>query len=281
MAHTSRTKSIEKECLECGNKFLSDGRTNFCSRKCSARTMWKTRRERGSNTTTEPTVTISGQYPLVTLSCPLCRREFQTTSRPGSGRKYCSEDCSRNAIRMARLTSPLERTCGNCGKDYSRRPGDPDSKYCTHACAVAANSSERETVNCLNCAKPFERRVQERRLRIYCSQECTWRHRATSPKHGHRCNDGHMVRSEPERLIDNWLDSHEVHHKYEPDIDGGFSDWKVGDTYIEYWGGFRSEDNARRKAEKLAIYAEMGAKLIELYPEDLENLDGKLRNISA
>lgn len=84
-----------------------------------------------------------------------------------------------------------------------------------------------------------------------------------------------MVRSEPERTIDDWLYDHGLAHAYEPDVGRYFSDWRVGNVYVEYWGsvGMFGVDKV---AAKRAEYAARGFVLLELFPKDVPALDRKL-----
>jgi hypothetical protein len=52
-----------------------------------------------------------------------------------------------------------------------------------------------------------------------------------------RADDGHKVSSKWELLIDNWLHDHGVKHEIHPKVKNiGYADWKVGDTYVEFFG---------------------------------------------
>ncbi len=96
--------------------------------------------------------------------------------------------------------------------------------------------------------------------------------------------DGHKVRSEPERRIDDWLFENKIAHAYEYPIPGMkrcdfYIPEKNGNgIYIEYWG-LESDAYLKNKAEKLKIYAENGLRLIELTKKDLKDLDTKLGEV--
>jgi hypothetical protein len=97
----------------------------------------------------------------------------------------------------------------------------------------------------------------------------------------YRTNDGHMVRSRAEVMIDNWLYMAEVVHAYErrlPVEEEAYCDFYLptGKVYLEYWG---LEGDARydaRRQVKLAIYRKHQLNLIELTDEQLQNLDDHL-----
>lgn len=295
----------KRTCIRDGKEFMGRKNSLYCGRSCAMAETWDSRRQRSVDGTVTkydrlgamvpcsacrtPFYRTEGsnqltcsvkcgaeirEAPLRQKTCPICTTVFTAEGR--GDRMYCTDKCSFEAIAQSRRGNvPQILKCQECGEDFDRK-GDTDRKYCSLDCSHKAERVEREMVNCLNCGEQFERTLWRsgKRLAIYCSPECTWRHKATSPKHMHRCGDGHIVRSNPERLIDNWLFDHKVIHVYEPDIAKGFADWLVEDTYIEFYGGFREKDNAERIAEKKAFYADK--KLIELYPDDLGNLDQKL-----
>lgn len=103
----------------------------------------------------------------------------------------------------------------------------------------------------------------------------------------HRATDGHMLRSETDVLIDNWLYLFEIAHAYErrlPIDEEVYSSFYLpqGKVYIEYFGC--DNDNAygydkhcsRRKQEKLEIYQKYDFNLIELSDSDINDLDTAL-----
>lgn len=95
-----------------------------------------------------------------------------------------------------------------------------------------------------------------------------------------QCTDGHIVSSTLEQAIDEWLTEHDIEHDVHPPCPwpskgrgSSRADFLVSDTYIEVWG---VESNARydvRRLEKLALYKESNAKLIEIYPHHILNKD--------
>jgi hypothetical protein len=135
----------------------------------------------------------------------------------------------------------------------------------------------RETRQCAadGCTREFE--IIHTSSQRYCSYKCSngapirdifvkkW-----------QCVDGCMVRSSHEVVIDNWLHSHGVIHRYEPPMQGMRPDWLVGGTYIEYWGLAGKPDYDAKIVRKRSAYKDAGAQLLELYPEDLSKLDEAL-----
>ncbi|MEA3199593.1 MAG: hypothetical protein QOE90_1021 [Thermoplasmata archaeon] len=91
-----------------------------------------------------------------------------------------------------------------------------------------------------------------------------------------RCADGHRVRSRPERAVDDWLHQNGILHELEPILKGMRPDWRVGSVYIEMWGLKGQQGYETRRAQKLALYRKRKLRLVELFPEDVEDLEPKL-----
>lgn len=96
----------------------------------------------------------------------------------------------------------------------------------------------------------------------------------------HICNDGHVVRSAMEKVVDDWLFAHGIPHDVEPQCPWpkrstkpNYADFKVGDYYIELWG-MQDVPYYRRKMEyKIAQYKKYGVKLIEIFPINVYTKD--------
>ena len=103
--------------------------------------------------------------------------------------------------------------------------------------------------------------------------------------------DGHTYNSKGELIIDDYLHNNNIAHitdsdtnriyypKHEVYNKGGTlrPDWIVGDTYIEYFGILNSKYYDKKKALKKRLAKSLGLKLICIYPNDLKNLDEKIK----
>ncbi len=99
------------------------------------------------------------------------------------------------------------------------------------------------------------------------------------------CSDGHDVRSLSEQSIDEWLASHQVYHEYErlanvpehlvPDFTVYSADRRP--VFIEFWGMMDDPLYQQRRIRKCEVYHRHRCVLIELYQDDLRNLDFALR----
>lgn len=94
-----------------------------------------------------------------------------------------------------------------------------------------------------------------------------------------RSQDGHFVRSRAELLIDNYLYINQIVHAYErkvPIEEELYCDFYIPlgkKVYIEYWGKQGDEKYEKRKEIKKELYTKNGFNLIELQPDDINNLD--------
>jgi len=93
-----------------------------------------------------------------------------------------------------------------------------------------------------------------------------------------RTEDGHIVRSKAEQIIDNWLYHKGIVHAYErrvPIEEEVYCDFfiPIGQkVWIEFWGS-EEQKYLKRKETKKRFYEKNQKKLIELVDKDIENLD--------
>ena len=96
--------------------------------------------------------------------------------------------------------------------------------------------------------------------------------------------DGHLVRSEAEVIIDNWLYYNNIVHAYEfrlPSEEEMYCDFYLPkyNVYIEYWGVKGIPEYEERKKKKLKVYRKLGLieRLVQLNAEDIKNIDNVLK----
>lgn len=93
-----------------------------------------------------------------------------------------------------------------------------------------------------------------------------------------RAEDGHVVRSKAEKIIDDWLYHKGIVHAYErrvPIEEEVYCDFfiPIGQkVWIEYWG-LEDEKYLKRKELKKKFYDQHSKNLIELTDKDIEKLD--------
>jgi hypothetical protein len=111
-----------------------------------------------------------------------------------------------------------------------------------------------------------------------------------STSRGIKClaKDGHVCHSLDEQRIDNWLNDHNLKHEREPiypihptlnPTGRRRGDWKVNDTFIEYFGLIGDKDYEKKMEEKILLAGYNNINLIEVYPNDIDVLDLRLRSL--
>jgi hypothetical protein len=104
-------------------------------------------------------------------------------------------------------------------------------------------------------------------------------------------DDGHLVRSMSEIIIDNWLFNHNIVHAYEHRVQVGSNYLRCDffiprkHVYIEFWGMIGDSKYDKRRKKKKEIYSQAGIKPLELFPMDIpvlsEVLLAKLANFNV
>tara|TARA_B100000475_G_scaffold171702_1_gene134071 strand:+ start:133 stop:993 length:861 start_codon:yes stop_codon:yes gene_type:complete len=101
----------------------------------------------------------------------------------------------------------------------------------------------------------------------------------------YKTRDGHFVRSRGEVMIDNYLYTSRVAHAYELDLiltdsERMVPDFTVltpnGNVYIEFWGLEGQSDYDKNTEKKKRLYEKYDLSLINVRPDDLDNLDSIL-----
>ncbi|MEA2006447.1 MAG: hypothetical protein U9O50_09365 [Acidobacteriota bacterium] len=108
---------------------------------------------------------------------------------------------------------------------------------------------------------------------------------------GVRClaQDGHVCHSLDEQYIDNWLSAQGIPHEREPSYPAHpklnpngrrCADWRVGDSFVEYFGLIGDPKYEKKIDEKILLAQCFRVNLIALYPSDLGRLDSVLRALT-
>ena len=173
--------------------------------------------------------------------------------------------------------------CETCGKWH--RIGEPCD------CVVEEQAISTTGLKCLTCdneATPGYhfcvacwKKYREKELYLRITSCTTVDNMGSEYTGKYVTDDGHVVKSQPEREIDNYLFKNKISHKYEKAIAYGpqkeqvitpdfyLEDQKI---YIEYWGyGPENKKYREIKKFKLPIYKEKGLTVICVYQED--NID--------
>src|SRR5690606_7361050 len=100
--------------------------------------------------------------------------------------------------------------------------------------------------------------------------------------------DGHACNSLAEKVIDDWLHLHGIEHEKEPpypdevrEYSGASirADWRVGNTFIEYFGLQSMGEYAKKTELKMRACEKCGVNLLALYPGDEQRLDYVFRSL--
>src|SRR5208283_2774396 len=97
-------------------------------------------------------------------------------------RVFCSRECYHDHRRdgqddYKRLT-PTQRTCRNCGQEFSNISRNLNTKFCSTACretytATHGRDGQRQTLTCAHCSKEFTASPKDvRNGRKFCSHTC-------------------------------------------------------------------------------------------------------------
>ena len=113
---------------------------------------------------------MNNKYKIRTITCANCGK--LDTRRQPVGRKFCSLDCYRTALRPNRKTGQ-NRKCGNCGKYiYVKQSALKQINYCSVEC-FNQTQSRKDKYTCEVCGKVFlwspSRKARKPK---YCSQKC-------------------------------------------------------------------------------------------------------------
>lgn len=100
---------------------------------------------------------------------------------------------------------------------------------------------------------------------------------------GIRCfgNDNHLCNSLSEKYIDDYLFENKIEHSKEPiypydeelNKSNKRADWKIGNTYVEYFGLVGDKIYDKRIEQKYLLAKKNRFDLVGIFPEDIGNLD--------
>ena len=200
----------------------------------------------------EATFLVYGKYPRKDGLCKDCSQKLFNKEI-----EQC-EDCSKwkNTGEACTCKAPLK-------KDVIEEPKKEENSS-ELTCIICGESSNGKHF-CLNCYREYKNKVvyiQVKNCKDFAKLESEYSSDLI-------CDDGHMVKSPYEKIIDNWLYSEGIKHAYEAklDIDETHDitpDFfipeynSVKNIYIEFWGyGDSNIKYQRIKEYKMSIYPEL------------------------
>tara|TARA_B100001123_G_C15036809_1_gene917787 strand:- start:364 stop:861 length:498 start_codon:yes stop_codon:yes gene_type:complete len=106
---------------------------------------------------------------------------------------------------------------------------------------------------------------------------------------GTKCvgKDGHICNSLDEKIIDDFMFLKKIPHEKEPfyplhkklNPNGKKrADWRIGECFIEYFGLTGDPTYDKKTISKIQLLYESGFDLIDIYPEDLIDVENSLTN---
>lgn len=139
--------------------------------------------------------------PRLTKTCQHCSKSFETAGDARSAqRRFCDRNCSNAATAKIRSDSlrngekgykPILCPCGKTVYGANDREYNYTKKYCDEICRrkYMINGNQRDkskwtTYICLNCEESFERRVNTRNAKKYCSNKCAQKHTKVKKHYG-------------------------------------------------------------------------------------------------
>lgn len=201
------------------------------------------------------------------LKCPICGEP--TFIYFGNPRK--DHLCQKHG---QDLKKGLIEQCPDCGKWHS---SDEECK-CKKAVATITQKEDPDELTCILCGQPSNGRhfcikcwkkynnkivyIQVKNCKEFTTLESEYESELV-------CDDGHLVKSPYEKIIDNWLYSSGIKHAYERKIDVSeiqdlTPDFYIPeyngtkDIYVEFWGyGEENKKYQQIKEYKMSVYPEL------------------------
>ena len=167
-----RLTPTQRSCQNCGLVFNAAGKNlnvKFCGASCRDAFVAKHGRD--------------GQRK--TLTCEHCAKTFTASPKDvRNGRKYCSMSCYSASLathgRPEHRVEAVQFECKNCGKPFSRNPGElrsyhktfgKDPMYCSLECSRVGRTSVK-TRACAFCGKTFTTSGVSKSRNATCSETC-------------------------------------------------------------------------------------------------------------
>ncbi len=218
------------------------------------------------------------------LKCPICGEP--TSTYMGNARK---DRLCRKHGEMKRKN--LIEQCPQCGKWHETdKPCD-----CQKHAANDAERTDNNEITCIICGKPSngkhfcydcykKYKDKDVLIKVHKCEFPTGEPLDESYEGVHECDDGHIVKSISEQVIDDWLFDKGIAHAYEVPLDIGEEKplkpdfclknylGKDNHVYIEYFGLKGQPKYDEQVKYKMNHYRRLKITLVCLYPKDGKNL---------
>lgn len=171
-------------------------------------------------------------------------------------------------------------TC-ECKQAKNNNIAKPEKANDELTCIICGNPSNGKHF-CYDCYRKYKEKVVL--LKVHKCEFPTGEPLDESYEGVFECEDGHIVKSISEQVIDDWLGEQGIFHAYEAPLDIGEDKplkpdfclknylGKGNDVYLEYFGLKGQPKYDEHTAYKMKHYKKLGITLICLYPKDSKNL---------
>ena len=201
------------------------------------------------------------------LKCPICGKNTELVygkyPRKDSLCKEHAKMLRNGEIKQCDLCNDFYKTNEKCHCNEQKQE-KTETNVSELTCIICGENSNGKHF-CYNCYKQFSNKVlyiKVKKCKDFTKLDAEYESELT-------CDDGHMVKSPYEKIIDNWLYSEGIKHAYEKKIDIDethditpdfyIPEYKgTKNIYIEFWG--YDENNIKyqqRKEYKLKLYPEL------------------------
>lgn len=223
------------------------------------------------------------------LICPICGEPtFLVYGKNPRKDRLCKE-CSQ------RLFNKEIEQCPDCGKwnktgetcecknpvPKAHVKETPKEETSDLMCIICGESSNGKHF-CYNCYKRYK--DKDILLKVHKCEFPIGEPLDESYEGVYECEDGHIVKSISEQVIDDWLCEQGIFHAYEAPLDIGEEKplkpdfclrnylGKGEDVYIEYFGLQGQPKYDEHTAYKMGFYQKLKITVVCLYPKDSKNL---------
>ena len=209
------------------------------------------------------------------FTCPICGEP--TRVYMGNARK--DRLCPKHADMLKAGELVLDENGKPC---YPFSPNGIETSASDLTCIVCGENSNGKHF-CFKCYHQYKDKVVL--LKVHKCEFPTGEPLNEAYEGVYECEDGHIVKSIAEQIIDNWLSEKGIFHAYEAPLDIGEDKplrpdfylknylGEKKDVYVEYFGLKGQPKYDEQTKFKIKHYKKLGKTLVCLYPKDSKNLN--------
>lgn len=285
-----------KKCESCNEEFESKTkRSKYCGRFCAVNENVNCTRcdvgfVRQRNKNKLPYCSAKcrniNEGKLIRFSCDGCGvfsyRQKSLLER--SDKNYCGTFCQHKA-----LCDKNDYTCVSCKVEFKAiKTGSGHRKYCSQECRrVKINPKELTKYYVdegLNAQAVGLKLGVSESLVLKRLAEANVKIRSAGFGKRYMALDGTEVKSSYEKVFSDKLHQEGLTYKYDyplPTKRSFLTDFLVEDVFVEIWGMVGYPEYEERRKLKQKLYEKKGLKLVNIFPEDFEDIDVKIRELKS